>query len=140
VDGEFLGAMPALSPHLKELADTAARASPGQRYLLERKLETEKKSEMRGVTQQLVEQIVLELGTQSIEQVRSPIPRVADSAAATRGTMILNTAFLVAPSRLEAFQQTLTSLVERHGSQGLRFDFTGPWPPYHFVSETGHDA
>jgi hypothetical protein len=139
VDSEFLAAIPALSPRLKEMADTATAASPGQRYLLERKLEKEKTSEMRAITQQLVEQIVLDLGTRSIEQIRSPITRVADGAA-SRGTMILNTAFLVAPESIEAFQQTLTSLVERHEPQGLRFDFTGPWPPYHFVSEAGHDA
>ena len=140
VDNEFLRAITALSPRLGEMAATAAAASPGQRYLLERKLEAEKKSEMRAVTQQLVEQIARDLGAHSIEQIRSPIPRGADSSAAPRGTMILNTAFLVAPGSIEAFQQTLTALVERHEPQGLRFDFTGPWPPYHFVSETGHDS
>jgi len=50
--------------------------------------------------------------------------------------MVLNAAFLVADSSLEQFQKTLTTLVERHGPHGLRFDFTGPWPPYHFVNET----
>jgi len=115
------------------MADAAAAASPGQRYLLERKLDTEKKSEMRAVTQDVVDQIVLELGAHSIEQVRSPIPRDVDRAAT--GTMVLNTAFLIAPRNLESFQKTLTSLVERHSANGLRFDFTGPWPAYHFVSE-----
>jgi Gas vesicle synthesis protein GvpL/GvpF len=47
--------------------------------------------------------------------------------------MVLNAAFLLAPERLNAFQETLTSLVERHGARGFRFDFTGPWPPYHFA-------
>ena len=51
--------------------------------------------------------------------------------------MVLNAAFLVAPDRLNAFQQTLTSLVERHGAHGFRFDFTGPWPPYHFAGANG---
>ena len=63
-------------------------------------------------------------------------PAAADGDAAARGTMVLNAAFLVAPASLEAFQKTLTTLVERHGPHGLRFDFTGPWPPYHFVNET----
>jgi hypothetical protein len=48
---------------------------------------------------------------------------------------VLNAAFLVSAAGLEAFQRTLTELVGRHGSHGFRFDFTGPWPPYHFVGE-----
>jgi hypothetical protein len=65
---------------------------------------------------------------------RSPIPTTPISDGA-RGTMVLNAAFLVSPSVLEDFQKTLTALVERHGQHGFRFDFTGPWPPYHFVED-----
>jgi hypothetical protein len=132
VDAELLTAIPALSPRLQELANAAGSASPGQRYLLERKLDAEKKSEMRGVTQRIVDEIVAALTRDAEEAARSPIPRVTDAEAA-RGTMVLNAAFLVAPAKLEAFQQRLTAIVEEHTPHGFRFDFTGPWPPYHFV-------
>src|SRR5438874_1458678 len=69
--------------------------------------------------------------------VRSPIPRVAADAVDSRGSMVLNAAFLVAPAKLEPFQIALTDLVARHSAVGFRFDFTGPWPPYHFVGEAG---
>ena len=49
--------------------------------------------------------------------------------------MILNAAFLVASDCLTDFQGTLTEIVEREQPHGFRFDFTGPWPPYHFVRE-----
>jgi hypothetical protein len=49
--------------------------------------------------------------------------------------MVLNAAFLVAPDALPDFQRTLTAIVEARDGQGFRFDFTGPWPAYHFVSE-----
>jgi len=136
VDAELLAAVASLSPRLAALAGTAAAASPGQRYLLERKLDGERKTEMRAVTQQIVGEIVDALSPHALSSARSPIPKAADADAAARGTMILNAAFLVAPASVEAFQRTLTSLVERHGPHGLRFDFTGPWPPYHFVTET----
>ena len=136
VDAELLAATAALSPRLAALASTAAAASPGQRYLLERKLDGERKTEMRAVTQRIVEEIADALSPHAASVVRSPIPKAADGDAAARGTMVLNAAFLVAPTSLEAFQKTLTTLVERHGPHGLRFDFTGPWPPYHFVNET----
>jgi hypothetical protein len=140
VDAELLAAVASLSPRLKEMAKTAESASPGQRYLLERKLDGEKKVELRSLSQKIVEDIVSELRPQTLSVVRSPIPRVVEAETATRGTMVLNLAFLVAPEQLEALQRTLTSLVARHGAHGFRFDFTGPWPPYHFVSEPGPAA
>jgi hypothetical protein len=134
VDSELLAAIPALSPRLQELTTNAAKASPGQRYLLERKLENEKKAEMRAVTGRIVDEIVEALRPNARAVVRSPIPRIAD-AESVRGTMVLNAAFLVEPNTLTAFQKTLTALVAERGAQGFRFDFTGPWPAYHFVNE-----
>jgi len=134
IDAELLRAMTSLSPRLEELAGVAASASPGQRYLLERKLDSEKKTELRALSQRIVEEIVSALSPQAEQTTRSPIPRAVDADAA-RGTMVLNAAFLVATDRLKAFQKTLTSLVARHDAHGFRFDFTGPWPPYHFVNE-----
>lgn len=135
VDAELLAAAASLSPRLGEMAQTAASASPGQRYLLERKLDGEKKAELRSLSQRIVEEIVGELQPHTLQSVRSPIPRAADADTATRGTMVLNAAFLVAPNQFDALQKTLTSLVARHAAHGFRFDFTGPWPPYHFVNE-----
>jgi len=140
VDAELLAAVASLSPRLREMAKTAESASPGQRYLLERKLDGEKKVELRSLSQKIVEDIVNELRPQTLSVVRSPIPRVVEAESATRGTMVLNVAFLVAPEQFEALQRTLTSLVARHGTHGFRFDFTGPWPPYHFVNEPGPAA
>jgi hypothetical protein len=131
VDAELMDAMTAFSPHLAELASKAAAATPGQRYLLERKLADAKRDEMRGVTMEIADAIIGALAVHAIDTVRSPIPRVTDAAG--RGPMVLNAAFLVASDRLNAFRQTLTSLVEQHGARGFRFDFTGPWPPYHFA-------
>jgi hypothetical protein len=139
VDAELLSSITSLSPRLQELAASAASATPGQRYLLERKLEAEKKSEMRGVTQRIVDDIVAALSECAEESLRAPIPRVSD-AETTRGTMVLNAAFLVSPAKLEEFRRRMTSIVEERTAQGFRFDFTGPWPPYHFVGERSHDA
>ena len=140
IDSELLDVIATLSPRLEQLASSAASASPGQRYLLERKLEGQKRAELRAVTQDVVEEIVSELSTNAIETVRSPIPRMTEAEqAAGRGTMVLNGAFLVGPERLENFQKTLTALIGRRGSQGFRFDFTGPWPPYHFAHTSADD-
>jgi len=138
VDTELLEVIPEMSPRLRELTAQAASASPGQRYLLERKLDGEKRGEMRAMTQELVDQIVEQLDRHSVESMRSAIPRVADQAAGS-GTMVLNASFLVAPSALADFQNALTSIVEKHDHRGFRFDFTGPWPPYHFAQTSAAD-
>jgi hypothetical protein len=138
IDAELAPAVVGLSPRLSEMARTAGAASIGQRYLLERKLETEKKVEMRVVTKQIVDEIVDASSRLALGVNRSPIPKTPN-ADGSRGTMVLNAAYLIAPTALEAFQRTLTGLVERHGAHGFRFDFTGPWPPYHFVDHVGDD-
>jgi hypothetical protein len=140
VDRELMDAVTSLSPRLADMAQSAAAASAGQRYLLERKLAAEKKTEVRSMSQQIVDEIVMRLAADTLLQIRSPIPRASDADTATQGTMVLNAAFLVAPASLEAFQRTLTELVEEHGAHGFRFDFTGPWPPYHFVQEVSVGA
>ena len=43
--------------------------------------------------------------------------------------------FLVAPARVVDFQRALTEMVNKYEPSGFKFDFTGPWPPYHFVGE-----
>ena len=138
VDADLLAVIATLSPRLEALAASAASAAPGQRYLLERKLEAQKRGELRAVTQEIVDEIVHELASHALDDVRSPIPRVTDAGElGSRGTMVLNAAFLVAPDHLGGFQKTLTALIDRRGNQGFRFDFTGPWPPYHFATESG---
>ncbi len=134
IDAELLAAIVPLSARLTELAAGVSAASPGQRYLLERKLEAEKRTEMRAVTQRIVDEIVHELCAHAREVQRSPIPRVQD-AEGSRGTMVLNAAFLVATSEFAVFQQRLSDVVSRYQAHGFRFDFTGPWPAYHFVNE-----
>jgi hypothetical protein len=73
-----------------------------------------------------------ELSKVALETTTSPIPRVATDAP---GTMVLNAAFLISTDGLRRFQQRLTSIVNERQPQGFRFDFTGPWPAYHFALE-----
>lgn len=134
VDAELLANITHLSPRLAELATQAAGARPGQRYLLERKLDAEKRAELRVVAQRTVDDVTAALTPHAVAVVRSPIPRVATDDGGA-GTMVLNAAFLVADDRLEAFRRALTDAVTVRTPHGFRFDFTGPWPAYHFVGE-----
>ncbi|MEO6877163.1 MAG: GvpL/GvpF family gas vesicle protein, partial [Gemmatimonadaceae bacterium] len=66
VDGELLSAVTSLSPRLAAMAQSAANASAGQRYLLERKLAAEKKAEVRSLSQQIVDEIVTQLSADAL--------------------------------------------------------------------------
>jgi hypothetical protein len=134
VDAELKAALPSIDPEIGKLADAAKTASPGQRYLMERKLDERVGQEVRAAGARIAAEIRDELSAAALETIASPIPRVSSDAP---GIMVLNAAFLVAPAGLRGFQECLTAIVDRYQPAGFRFDFTGPWPAYHFArSET----
>jgi hypothetical protein len=130
LDAELRAALPALNEEVGALRKAADAASPGQRYLLERKLEERTKEELRLTSQRIAGEIHDALSGVALDATTSPIPRVTADAP---GTMILNAAFLIAPDGLRAFQERLTGIVTQRQPAGFRFDFTGPWPAYHFA-------
>jgi len=130
VDAELKAALPRLSEEMAKLQAAAQAASPGQRYLLERKLDERSKEEIRAASQRAAAEILDALAKVSLDTATSPIPRITTDAP---GTMILNAAFLIAPDGLRPFQEKLTAIVNDQQPNGFRFDFTGPWPAYHFA-------
>jgi hypothetical protein len=122
-----------LSPRVEALERQAREANPGQRYLLERKLETERRKEVLRIAGDVAREAFEALAPLALEAVREPLP--AKGRDDTAGVAVLNAFFLVRRGALAPFQQSLTAIVREHEPQGFRFDFTGPWPPYHFVRE-----
>ncbi|MGQ0714993.1 MAG: GvpL/GvpF family gas vesicle protein [Gemmatimonadaceae bacterium] len=120
-----------LSPRVAELEQQARDANPGQRYLLERKIDSERRSEGRRIAADAARESFETLAPLAIEAVREALPTKGRDDAT--GVAILNAFFLVRHDALEAFQRALTTIVREHERHGFRFDFTGPWPPYHFV-------
>ena len=134
LDAELAAVATELSPRLAELQEAAVSATPGQRYLLERKLEGERKKELQVIGARVAREVVEALRPHAIEEAESRI-----AARSARGVadalLVLDAAFLIGPSTLPQFQLELTEIVSRHDGRGFRFDFTGPWPPYHFVQD-----
>jgi hypothetical protein len=60
-------------------------------------------------------------------------------ATERRAALALNAVFLVAPESYTSFRGSLGRLATRLEPSGFRFEFSGPWPPYHFV-ERADDA
>lgn len=121
-----------LDPTLAALQLQAQGASPGQAYLLRRKLADARKSAARDVAGR----IAGEVHTQLSNAARSSALRATSGGApdaVADSSIILDGAYLVPNDRYDDFRRGLTQLIERYRAHGCRFDFTGPWPPYHFV-------
>lgn len=120
-----------LSEEFRALEAHAKTASPGQRYLLERKLDKERKETARRIVRQVANDIHAALSAVAKLAARDEVS--AGLAASEQGQAILNASYLVPPSSMKEFQKTLTEFVNRYEGSGFTFAFTGPWPPYHFV-------
>ena len=139
-DAMLDAALPDLSPHIRELESGAERASPGQRYLLQRKLDEARRTELRRVSSDIAQAMYGALSPLARAAVREPLPAAiasAESRGASTQPAILNASFLVDDERLDQFRRALSELIALRAPAGFRVDFTGPWPAYHFARETG---
>jgi hypothetical protein len=136
LDDELRHALGSLSPSIAALeAEVAASTSPGQGYLLGRKLDQLRKDELRRVAAEIALGAYNDLASRSLASTQEPLPKPTAEQA---GAAVLNASFLVAHDRIEEFRATVTDLVRAHERRGFRFEFTGPWPPYHFARSIPH--
>jgi hypothetical protein len=79
------------------------------------------------------------MGEKSEGYVREIYDQLRDCAIASRHNkpigekMILNAAFLIEREKADAFDQKVQEIAKRYEGK-LRFNYTGPWPPYNFVN------
>ena len=60
-------------------------------------------------------------------------PLQRPEATGRTGEMILNGAYLVGAEHEAAFRDALAALESSYEPDGVRYELTGPWPPYNFV-------
>ena len=134
LDDELTHALPAFSASIAALeAEVAAATSPGQKYLLGRKLDGARKEELRRVAAEVAATAYNDLSSRSLASTQDALPNAPQNQS---GAAVLNAAFLVAPDRIEDFRAVVTAFVREHDRRGFRIEFTGPWPPYHFARGT----
>jgi hypothetical protein len=118
-----------MNDDLGRLEQLASSAPPGQAYLLRRKVAEARKIATRDAAARIAEDSHDHLSGRS----RASLPRA--TALANEPGVILDGAYLVANEDYDAFRSAVTDLIATYAPAGLRFDFTGPWPPYHFVRD-----
>ena len=121
-----------LSPRLRALEEQAANASPGQSYLLRKKIDAMRVDESRAEMKRVATKIEGELAPRSSGAVRL---RVLKDEGGEHNDLVAKLAFLVARDCFEEFRATAERLAEEHAPAGFKLELTGPWPAYNFIAE-----
>lgn len=121
-----------VSPRLREMSEQAGKASPGQSYLLRKKIDALRTDEVRAETKRVAVAIESELAAVADGAARL---RVLKDEANEHGEMTARFAFLVARGRWDAFRAAAERLADEHATSGFKLELTGPMPPYNFASE-----
>lgn len=127
---EIRASLATLAPEVADAERSLASAAPGQRYLLERKLEAQKKELLRSAAETVAARVYDELRAVAADSVLESLPR---ASAVAESQAVLNAVFLVRRRRFEEFRARVSEIVATHKDHGFHFQFSGPWPAYHFV-------
>lgn len=128
----LMSSITAVSPVLREMVERAQQASPGQSYLIQKKIDALKVDEVRGAINTIVDQIEEKLKAQSEDAKRLRILKVETTE---HGELKAKFAFLVKRSGFEEFRDAAERLAQEHQDAGVRLELTGPWPVYNFVHD-----
>ncbi len=132
----LMSAIISVSPKLRELTEQAAQASPGQSYLMQKKIETLRVDEARVALNRIIDDVEKALGEQADEGKRLRILKVE---ATEHGELKGKFAFLVKRAEFEEFRAAAERLAEEHLAVGVRLELTGPWPAYNFTEVTSRN-
>jgi hypothetical protein len=127
----LLSSITSVSPVLRELVEQAENASPGQSYLMQKKIDAMKVDEARAAVNRIIDQVEEKLKEQSDDGLRLRILKVETTE---HGELKAKFAFLVKRSGFEEFRDAAERLAQEHQAAGLRLELTGPWPVYNFVT------
>ena len=120
-----------LSLRLRELSEQAASASPGQSYLMRKKIEAMRVDEARIEIKRVAAKIESELSALSDGTARL---RELNDESGEHNDLVAKFAFLVARTGFDEFRAAAERLAQEHAPAGFRLELTGPWPAYNFAA------
>jgi len=118
------------SPRLRQLSAEADRATPGQAYLLKKKIEGLRVDEARKELARIIDEIESHLIREAVDSKRLRILKVESTES---GEVKAKFAFLVARSAFDRFRAVAERLASETRDVGVRLELTGPWPVYNFA-------
>ncbi len=123
------GRMSELSPRLAEMHKRVKASSPGQAYLLEKKLDGLRTSESKTETKRVANEVrdALRSEAQLLKELT-----IREAETKQDPAVVGKLSFLIAKKKLKPFRKTAETLARKYAPFGFRFELTGPWPPYNF--------
>ena len=116
------------------LARASLPAAPGARYLGERRIRAGIGVELRAWVAQTCEQVAQDLSAYAVDMRERPLgPHVVKDTSMP----IMNHAFLVPRSLVDAFCARVAQVDALHAERGTSISCSGPWPPYSFCPQLG---
>lgn len=128
----LMSTITSLSPRLKDLTERAGKATPGESYLLQKKIETLKVDEARVETNRAIGEVEEVLRSESVDTRRL---RVLKVEATEHGELKAKFAFLIQRSQFQQFQSAAEKIATELKSSGISLELTGPWPAYNFAGD-----
>ena len=128
----LMSSITSVSPVLRDLVARAEQASPGQSYLMQKKIEALKGDEARVALNGIVDQIENRLREQSDGAKRLRILKVETTE---HGELKAKFACLIKRVEFEKFRDAAEQLAQENQAAGVRIELTGPWPVYNFVQD-----
>ncbi|HEX7296106.1 MAG TPA: GvpL/GvpF family gas vesicle protein [Pyrinomonadaceae bacterium] len=128
---KLLNAITELSPKLRELSQKAQQTSPGQAYLLQKKVQSLRTDEARIELSQMIDDIESRLSNAAKAGKRL---RVLKVEATESGELKAKFAFLVEKKSFDEFRDEAEKIAKEFDNVGVRLELTGPWPTYNFAS------
>jgi Gas vesicle synthesis protein GvpL/GvpF len=132
---KLLETITSLSPRLRALDEQAASASPGQSYLLRKKIDAMRVDEARAEMKSVATEIEGELARLSEGAARL---RMLKDEGGEHLDLVAKIAFLVARTRFEEFRAAAERLAQAYAPAGFQLELTGPWPAYNFAATPGN--
>jgi len=111
--------------------DLRASVPPGLRYFKERQLLASVDRDIGGWLKEVCRRVANLLTERSQDWHKREI--VLRTGEESEEETFVNWAFLVERGRLGDFQSRLTAMNTEYDAFGVRFDLSGPWPPYSFA-------
>ena len=118
------------STEVADIDRELAAASPGRKYLLQKRRDDVARAAVRSAVGVLGDEVL-----RALEPVTAGVKRVAppSSADPTELPVILAAALLVARDREDALREKLVSESDRLAARGVSISCAGPWAAYRFV-------
>jgi gas vesicle protein GvpL/GvpF len=127
----MLSNITSVSPVLREMVQRAEQSSPGQSYLLQKKVEALKTDEARAAINRIADEVEQDLRSHADDARRLRILKVETTE---HGELKAKFAFLVQRSGFDQFRDAAERLAREHQATGVRLELTGPWPVYNFFT------